>query len=215
MQRLAFGLGVLLAPVAAQAVPLSGSIDFTGLFQGEDAGGNAVRLADAVAVDFCASVSGDCVTNAGAGSGTGAFLVNNVDPGSNLPVTAGDIGTIQDFIFAGFTGPITDFFTVGGLSFDLANLTVTQYTIPALSPQSQPTDYLLINGVGVLRALGFDDTPGTFTFSGQTDGLNLAGTFAFSGGSAAIPVAVPVPAGLSLLGAGVLGLALLRRRSAA
>ncbi|MCW8086456.1 hypothetical protein [Sabulicella glaciei] len=209
------GLGVLLAPIAAQAVPLSGSIDFTGLFQGEDAGGNTVRLADAVAVDFCASVSGPCVTDAGAGGGTGAFLVNNVDTGSNLPVTAGDIGTIQDFVFAGFSGPITDFFTVGGLSFDLQDVAVTQYTIPAASPQAQPTDYLLINGVGVLRAAGFDDTPGTFTFSGQTDGLNLVGSFAFSGGSATIPVPVPVPAGLSLLGAGVLGVALLRRRRAA
>ncbi|MCW8086422.1 PEP-CTERM sorting domain-containing protein [Sabulicella glaciei] len=209
LKQMALGLSILAAPVAVNAAPLTGSIDFGGLFQGVDAGGANVRLADAVAVDFCANVTGSCVTGAG-----GAFLTNAVSAGSNMPVAVGDTGTIQDFNFASFSGPIANFFTVGGLSFDLNSINVTQFTVPPLPPATSPTDYLLISGIGTLRAAGFDDTAGTFTFSGQTDGVNLVGTFTFSGGAAALPVPVPAPAGLALLGAGLLGLGLVRRKAA-
>ncbi|WP_207540669.1 hypothetical protein [Sabulicella rubraurantiaca] len=106
--------------MAVHAAPLTGSIDFGGLFQGVDGSGTNVRLADAVAVDFCANVVGNCVTGAG-----GAFTVDAVSTGSNMPVSVGDVGTIQDFNFAAFAGPIANFFTVGGLSFDLSAITAT------------------------------------------------------------------------------------------
>ncbi|MCW8087615.1 PEP-CTERM sorting domain-containing protein, partial [Sabulicella glaciei] len=97
-----------------------------------------------------------------------------------------------------------------------ASINVSQTTNPPVGSGTAETDYLLINGTGTLRAAGFDDTAGTFTFSGQTDGVNLLGTFTFSGGSAALPgqVPVPAPAGLALLGAGLLGLGLVRRKAA-
>ena len=208
LKQMALGLSLLAAPVAVNAAPLTGSIGFGGLFQGVDAGGTNVRLADAEAIDFCANVTGSCVTGAG-----GAFLTNAVTSGSNLPVAVGDIGSIQDFNFDAFSGPIANFFTVGGLSFDLNAINVTQFTIPPLPPGTTPTDYLLISGTGTLRAAGFDDTAGTFTFSGQTDGVNLLGTFTFSGGAAALPTPVPAPAGLALLGAGLLGLGFMRRKT--
>ncbi|MCW8087556.1 PEP-CTERM sorting domain-containing protein [Sabulicella glaciei] len=209
LKQVALGLALLTAPVAVNAAPLTGSIDFGGLFQGTDASGNNVRLSDAVAIDFCANVTGTCITGAG-----GSFLVNAVSADSNMPVSVGNIGTIQDFNFDSFAGPIADFFTVGGLSFDLKEIIATQITLPPPPPGTTPTDYLLISGFGTLRAAGFDNTPGTFTFSGQTDGVNLLGTFTFSGGAAALPTPVPAPAGLALLGAGLLGLGLVRRKAA-
>ncbi|WP_207539499.1 PEP-CTERM sorting domain-containing protein [Sabulicella rubraurantiaca] len=211
LKQAVLGLALLAAPVAVHAAPLTGSIDFGGIFQGVDGSGNNVRLADAVAIDFCANVVGPCITGAG-----GSFSVDAVSPGSNMPVSSGNVGTIQDFNFDSFSGPIANFFTVGGLSFDLNTIIATQTTIPPLPPGTAPTDYLLISGTGTLRAAGFDATPGTFTFSGQTDGINLVGDFTFSGGSAALPVQTPVPApaGLALLGAGLLGLGLVRRKAA-
>ncbi|MCW8088331.1 hypothetical protein [Sabulicella glaciei] len=207
-KQIALGLSLLAAPYTVHAAPLTGSIDFTGLFQGTDASGTNVRLADAVASDFCANVFGECVKGGG-----GAFLVNEVDASGNMPVAAGDFGAIQDFNFASFAGPIMDFFAVGGLIFDLVNVTYTQFSVPPAGQGASETDYLLISGAGTLRAAGFDDTPGTFTFSGQSDGVNLLGSFTFSGGSAALPVPVPAPAGFALLGAGLLGLSLLRWRA--
>lgn len=209
LKQMALGLSLLAAPVAVNAAPLTGSIDFAGLFQGQDASGTNVRLADAVAIDFCANVAGSCITGPG-----GAFDVRAVDPDGNLPVNTGDIGSIQDLDFASFSGTITDFFTVGGLSFDLTALDYVQFSIPRQPGAAEPTDYLLISGGGILRADGFDPTPGSFTFSGQTDGRTLLGTFTFSGGAAANPVPVPAPAGLALLGAGLLGLGLMRRKAA-
>lgn len=207
----ALGFGTLLAPLAAQAAPLTGSLDFTGLFQAENGARTSVRLADATAIDFCAGASGPCVTSADAGTGTGVFQLRNLDPGSNLPVAAGDTGTVKDFVFDGFSAPIADFFIIGGLTFDLERVLVTKFTIPAMTRTARPVDYLLISGLGTMRAAGFDDTPGSFTFSGQSDGRNLVGSFAFSGGAAAQPI--PAPAGLLLLGAGIVALVLAQRRA--
>ncbi|MCW8084716.1 PEP-CTERM sorting domain-containing protein [Sabulicella glaciei] len=211
LKHMALGLAILAAPVAVNAAPLTGSIDFGGLFRGTDASGNNVRLVDAAAIDFCANITGPCVTGAG-----GSFRVDQTNPSGNMPVSAGDTGAIQDFNFASFAGPIADFFTVGGVSFDLNSINTTQFSTPPAAEGAYETDYLLINGVGTLRAAGFDPTSGTFTFSGQTDGVNLVGTFTFSGGSAALPgqVPVPAPAGLALLGAGLLGLGFVRRKAA-
>ncbi|WP_207540919.1 hypothetical protein [Sabulicella rubraurantiaca] len=101
LKQAVLGFALLAAPVAVSAAPLTGSIDFGGIFQGVDGSGANVRLADAVAIDFCSNVVGPCVTGAG-----GSFSVDAVSAGSNLPVTAGSIGTIQDFNFAAFAGPI-------------------------------------------------------------------------------------------------------------
>ncbi|MBY0339179.1 MAG: VPLPA-CTERM sorting domain-containing protein [Acetobacteraceae bacterium] len=217
LRNITLGLGLLAAPILpAAAAPITGSIDISGLFRGEDAAGTNVRLNDAVGIDFCGNVSGTCVESAGApGTGTGTFLLNQSSI-SGLPFMMGDTGTIKDIAdFRTFSGPIANFLSVNGLTMDLETLTGTSFAVPGGIPGSPGTDYLFLNGTGTLKLAGYDDTPGTFTFSGQSDGISLLGTFSFSGGAAAIPVNVPVPAGLALFGAGLLGLTLVRRRNAA
>jgi hypothetical protein len=204
----ALGALLLAAPVAA--APITGDLGITGVFRGEDAAGNVTRLATAVGLDFCANLTGACITSNG---GTGIFMVDQVGAG-NMPVSAGDTGIIKDIAPLGATiGPITTFLSINGLTFDLLSATVTRMTVPAPHPRGSAVDYIGISGQGILRLAGYDDTPGTFTFTGQSDGVRLASVFTFSGGAGALPVPVPTPAGLALLGMGLAAVMFLRRRS--
>lgn len=216
LKHMALGLGLIAAPVLpAVAAPITGSININGVFQAQDASGNNVRLADAVAIDFCNNVTGtDCGSTSV--SGTGTFLVRPGGAPMIGPMFEGDTGTIKDFNFASFSGPISEFLSVNGLTFDLESVVANQFTVPAAPVTgATATDFLFLNGSGTFRLAGYDPTPGTFTFSGQSNGVTLLGSFTFSGGAAALPTAVPVPAGFALLGAGLVGLTLVRRRTAA
>lgn len=118
------------------------------------------------------------------------------DFAGNNGATAG----YQDFIFDSFTGPVTPLWTVGKFSFNLETLEIVTHT----------ADFLGLKGLGMLSADGFDDTKGAWILSSQT-ATGLTG-ITFSAASAA-PVAVPEPGTLLLLGSGMAGLALYRRRT--
>lgn len=205
--------------LSATAAPLVGTFNIVGQFQAENSAGANVPFGSATAIDFCNNTSGACGPSPGAGTGTGAFLVSSVGAGSNYGIAAGDVGTIKDVIFDPFTGPVNDFYVVGGLSFDLQTLNFSQFDMP--NSNGSTISFLALGGTGLLQRSGFDDTFATFSFSGQTDGKNTVGTFSFSGASASSgggpgpgpgPTPIPEPASLALFGMGLLGLGLARRR---
>jgi len=111
------------------------------------------------------------------------------------------VAMASPYIFTPSTG--TPFlWSVGGFTFDLQNSTVTLQNKHSLS----------ISGTGTIFGNGFDPTPGVWAFTTQNAGGRPHDTFTFSANTEAVP---GVPDGgmtITLLGAGLLGIALLRAK---
>jgi len=182
-KQLLFG-GLLLAVTTnVFALPsVSGGMEMTGGFYAVDAGWNRVGAAVATGVDF------DFF-------GTNMFRVTTSS--GDFSGLTGQLGNIKDFQFDTFVAPVDGFWSIDTFSFEL--LGVSRGTT------SDPDKFLALNGVGVVSALGFDDTAAVWSFSGDTSGN---GIFSWSATSAAT---VPEPGVLALLSIGLIGFGLRRK----
>lgn len=186
------GAGILaLASATASAAPINGSVSFAGGFEPNGTIGDG---GTATAIDFDPD-----------GGGTGTIVVTQSDGdfAANGVVT-GTSGTITDFQFDPFSGPISDFWTLGEFSFDLEEITSVIFDTDAAD-----IDKLAITGTGTIHGPGLDATSGVWGFTGQSA---TGATFSFSSTSAA--EGVPAPGTLLVLGSGLVGLGFAARRRA-
>jgi hypothetical protein len=130
----------------------------------------------------------------------GTIIVTQADPYDLAGiVTWGQMGTLQNIPSLSAFTPIMGYLTLAsGVSLDLTSLSIIS--------RSGPTPgFLNLSGRGILHAPGFDATEGLFSWSGTTTD-NL--TFTFSVHTSAVPEPLPI----ALLGLGLIGLVVARRR---
>jgi len=165
-----------------QALPLvAGSLDMGGGASVLDAGGNITNDALlAVAVDF----------------NPNNFRVLAAD--GDFAGLSGSVGSIQDFAFGPFVGPMANFWVVGSFSFELTDVT--------RGVSNDPASFLVLNGTGIASTAGFDDTAANWSYSSDTTGNG-----AFSWSAISNTKTVPEPTVLVLLSVGLIGFGLRKK----
>jgi len=152
--------------------------------------------------------SGNTATVSVDGTGNTATLIdftNNASDGIEMIEGTGDFagvtgtGSIADINLNPFT-PIDPLWSIDGFNFALNTITYNS----VISIPNTTSKFVTLAGTGKISGNGFDSTSGNWTMSLDTTG----GTFNWSS-------TVPAPATLFLLGAGLLGVASLRKKKAA
>jgi hypothetical protein len=179
----------------------------------------SMLLAGAMAVSFAAAadaaqITGDFSLSGGftptggtlatatgiAFTGTTSFQFANGDFAPFFGATA----AMTNFTFNPLTpSPVTTLISATSVAPAGLNL---NFQLESISITLQNATFLILEGLGTMSITGFDDTPGTWVFSGNVQG----GSFSWSSSSMTMPV--PEPATLGLLGAGLLGLGFAARR---
>jgi len=160
----------------ARAAAITGEISMGGLVRTLNVqGGSVVGTATATYLDFSAPTF--------FGGGTGGFS----------GIADGTLGSITDFSFSPFVGPIANFWSVAGFTFTLDTIAIAE----------QDSTFLTLLGSGTVSGNGYAPTEGWWSFTTQNGSTNVFWSATES---------VPAPGMLGLLGLGLVGLGLATMR---
>ncbi|UCB54104.1 MAG: PEP-CTERM sorting domain-containing protein [Thiotrichales bacterium] len=172
--KLLIGVVLFGASLQVYAIPsINGEIGMGGNFIPIDSGSNPTSIIAATGVDFDPNL----------------FIVNSATGDFS---GVGALGTILDFQFDPFAGPIIDFWTIDGFGFELTSVSKLA--------TNDPNRFLILSGTGIISKSGFADTLGIWNFTGDS---TSGGAFSWSAGSTGL---VPEPGVLALLAIGLIGL---------
>lgn len=180
-----------LALGAAQAVQITGHIDFAG-----QATFDTTSLATANAVIMFQATA----------TGPNNTAVVTDTTGDFSGIAPGTIASFPNVYTFDPSTPTTPLWTVGGFRFDLLTSTIV----------NQNAFSLVVRGTGILSGNGFDPTPGAWIFSsGAALGQNQT-SFSFAANTTAVPGQVPDGGStVALLGAVLVGVIAFRRKLSA
>ena len=173
----------------AQATPITGFIQFAG-----SVAFDTTSLATATRVNTWFDVFG----NAGFSNVTAG---NTGDFGAIIPGTQAAMGT--PYIFNPST-PTPALWSVGGFTFDLSSSSLVKQTATELT----------IEGAGIVSGNGFTPTNMSWMFTTQNSSGADQAMFSFSANSNSVGSVPDSGAAISLLGIGLIGLELGRRKLA-
>ncbi len=182
-------IGVLFTP-QAQAVPINGHITFAGT----------------VTLDTSSAGTATAVTAWHFVGNVGTPHVASAD--GDFASTEGSSATFSAPWSFNTVATITNFWSVGGFSFDL---TISSIVIQGFYLNGN--GYVVVSGSGIVHGNGFDETAGTWSFTTQDP--KAGGVFSFSAAAGSVPDGGST---VALLGATLVGVEgvrrLLARRSA-
>jgi hypothetical protein len=167
--------------------------------------GFAVQKADAVMLNGAITIAGGAIFDTD--SLATATRVNTWQDVSVMSrdgdftsfVNPGDAVTMgSPWIFSPST-PTPGLWSVGGFTYDLMSATVVL----------QNSDFLLVQGTGMISGNGFDPTMGTWNFTSQSPDANGVFSFSASDDFGGVPDGGTTAA---LLGVGLISLGLVRRK---
>jgi hypothetical protein len=182
LQKFMAGMLFLSLAVTAHAVPITGEVGFGGAFTAVDENWLQTDFDLATGIDFAPQT----------------ILVDNIIASGDF-VDVNSTGTIKDFQFDPFVGPITDFWVIGTSSGEQFSFELTSVA----RSDTCSDNFLCLEGTGIISSSdsGLDDTFGTWIFTGNT--TEFLGNFSWSAGSAA--VTLPATAWIFITGLALIG----------
>jgi hypothetical protein len=141
------GAALMLMATSAMAIPITGSIDFTGA---EILTPLSTSLVNATGLKF---LSGE---------------VHGVHTGTFAPIAIDTAVTFNNLIFKPAPTLVNPFWTLTFLG------TTYSFDLQTIAVDLQSATHLDLSGTGILHATGYDDTPGVWFYSTQGNGSTFS-----------------------------------------